>query len=100
MSSFSLVLSDGTARDYTDLNFCDDLKLNDKTLKCGKFHPQLRFKSEMVEIIHFTDFVFDGHFVFTPNLKNLYFPDKGKVEFTIITPSKILIFSNLKSLTF
>lgn len=52
----------------------------------------------MVEIIHFTNFVFDnGNFVFSPYLNVLNFPANVMVEFSIITPSKILIFSNLKS---
>lgn len=93
MSSLRLVLSDGTARDYSILNFCREFGLDTNSLKCGKFHPRLRFKSELVEIIHFTDFRFlNGSFLFDPELIELYCPNKAKIKFSIITPSKILIF--------
>ena len=99
MSSFSLVLSDGTTRDYLDgFIFCEEFGLDSDELKCGKFNPQLRYKNEMVGIIHFTDFRFvDGSFIFNPELITLSCPDNVKVEFTILTPRKIKLFLHMTS---
>ena len=99
MSSFSLVLSDGTTRDYFDgFIFCRQFRLDKDELKCGKLNPQLRYKNEMVGIIHFTDFRFvNGSFIFIPEVINLSCPDNVKVEFTILTPRKIKLFLHMTS---
>lgn len=93
MSSFTLIFPDeAEPLEYSEIDFCFKFKLDFLKLKCGKFDPPIRFKNELVEIIHFTNFSFkDNLFIFNPNFIQLTLTKKIKIRFSVLNhPSKVL----------
>ena len=97
MTSSTLIFPDeAEPREYSEIDFCLKFKLDFFKLKCGKFDPPIRFKNELVEIIHFTNFSFkDNLFIFNPNFIQFTLPKKFKVRFSVLNlPSKVLVIFN------